>query len=97
MPYADPYAVDQATVNYVKSLNLPLEYLAADGSASLLRLAIAFIGILTVFVVLFYISRHLGNTANGIDFWVFIPLGYFFCLMHCIVTICMYSQYFRMS
>lgn len=65
---------------------LPPEYLNEDKSAPLFNTAIAFIVVQTVFVVLFYISRYINKTANGIEFWCFMPLAYIFSIGLCVVA-----------
>lgn len=81
-----PIHIDDATLAYLKSL--PPEYLAENNSGQLFRLAIAFACVLTIFIILFYISQWLHNSAKSIEAWCLMPLSYVFCMVHCVVCIC---------
>ncbi|CAI6339910.1 unnamed protein product [Periconia digitata] len=62
--------------------SLPPSYFEEDVSAPLWHASIAMIVLQTVAVTLFFASRILNKTSNGIDFWLFIPAGYVFCTIH---------------
>ncbi|KAF2438545.1 hypothetical protein P171DRAFT_491208 [Karstenula rhodostoma CBS 690.94] len=55
---------------------LPAEYLQEDIGHRLLIVASVFIVLQPIFVCLFYVSRHLNKTLDGLECWLFIPMGY---------------------
>lgn len=58
-----------------------------NASRPLLNVCIAFIILQTVFLAVFIVSRRISGTMNGIEFWWFMPLAYFFSMANIIVTI----------
>ena len=66
---------------------LSLKYLAENSSEPLFRVAAFFIALQTFFIIIFFASRQINQTASGIDFWYLIPLGYIFCMGNCAISI----------
>ncbi|KAF2741961.1 hypothetical protein M011DRAFT_433877 [Sporormia fimetaria CBS 119925] len=63
--------------------SLPPSYFTENVSAPLVRVSTAFAIVQTVFFALFLTSRILSKQANGIEFWLFMPLTYICCMAHC--------------
>ncbi|KAF2441995.1 hypothetical protein P171DRAFT_522905 [Karstenula rhodostoma CBS 690.94] len=64
--------------------SLPPSYFTKNVSAPLLHVSIAMAVLQTMFITLFFTSRILNKTANGIEFWLFMPAAYIFCMAHCV-------------
>lgn len=64
--------------------SLPPSYFLEDVSTPLLHVSIAMAILQTLFIVLFFTSRILNKMANGIEFWLFMPAAYTFCMAHCV-------------
>ncbi|MCJ1438932.1 hypothetical protein MMC27_008322 [Xylographa pallens] len=68
----------------------PPQFLAQDRSWEIRNAALA-MGILeTLFVFLFFLSRHIQKTANGLEIWIMLP-AYLFCITHCIMIYCKHA------
>jgi hypothetical protein len=61
-------------------------YLAEDRGWELIQVAIIFAVLETLFLCLFFASRALNKTLNGLDVY-FIPPAYIFCFSHVIMAI----------
>lgn len=70
---------------------LPKGYLQQDIGDRLIITASVFIVLQTIFVTLFYISRHLTKTLNGLECWLFMPVGYILTTVLCVCGICKYA------
>ena len=80
-------------VGYFNSTHPNSDYLNEDSSPLLSKISILFMVLQTVFMVLFAVSRYFCKTAQGIDYWVLIPLGFVFCMGNCVISICMSLAY----
>ena len=54
-------------------------YMAEDRGWELIKIVISFGILVTVFVLLFFVSRTLNKTLNGLDVYL-IPPTYIFCI-----------------
>ena len=61
-------------------------YLSEDRGSELTIVAITFAVLLTVFVTLFFVSRALNKTLNGLDVYL-IPPAYIFCFGNIIISL----------
>ena len=64
----------------------PPSYLAENVGWKLIKIAIIFGGLETIFAVLYLVSRYLNKTANGLDFYL-MPVAYIICFSNSIVAI----------
>lgn len=64
----------------------PPSYLAEDRGRELNIVAITFAVLLTIFVFLFFVSRVLNKTLNGLDVYL-IPPAYIFCFGNIIISL----------
>lgn len=63
------------------------EYLAENEPGNIVPVCIAFCVVQSVFVALFFISRHLQRTVHGIEVWLLMPLAYLFSMAQSIMGI----------
>lgn len=59
-------------------------YLAEDKSQNLINVVVAFAILDTLFICLFFTSRVIGHTANGLDMYLMIP-AYLFAFANIIL------------
>ncbi|KAF2000377.1 hypothetical protein P154DRAFT_435018 [Amniculicola lignicola CBS 123094] len=62
------------------------EFMAEDFGASLIGVCCTFIVSLTIFFSLFVVGRYVSRTCRGLDFWVFMPAAYVFCMALCVLV-----------
>lgn len=67
---------------------LPKEYLREDIGHRLIKVAIVFLVLQTVFTALFYISRYLNKMLNGLECWLVMPIAYIFSTALCVCGLC---------
>lgn len=67
--------------------SLPQDYLNEDQGKHLLRVSIAFIVVETIFVLMFFVARISNKTIKAIDALLFIPVGFGFCIVACVIGI----------
>lgn len=58
---------------------------AQDSVRKVIAVAICMCVLESVFVLLFFVSRYLKKTFNGLQMWL-MPWAYAFCLTHCIMV-----------
>ncbi|ORX93612.1 hypothetical protein BCR34DRAFT_580405 [Clohesyomyces aquaticus] len=64
---------------------LPKSYLEEDLGHRLIIFASVFLVLQTLLITLFYIGRYLNKTLNGLECWLFMPIGYIFSTAVCIL------------
>lgn len=74
--------VDPTDANQVSQ-----EYLDEYIGDRLLIIASLFIGLNTIFIILYYVSRYMAKTLDGWDTFFLIPAGYLFNLGLCVCSI----------
>ena len=63
---------------------MPPGYLEQDSSLPLFSVSLLLMVLQSIFVAIFFVSRILSKNMRGLEFWVFLPAAYVFCMAHCI-------------
>lgn len=63
------------------------EYLSQDRGRVLIDVPVLFIVLETVFFAAYAISKYAHRSKLGWDFWCYMPLGYVFNILSCVLAI----------